>query len=252
MKNNSFFSTTVCCTSNDCCFLIKNMFNYVAVVKFHLAEWIVQVELAGFGQKSHEGFLKVIIASMRYLNHTVSVPEVKGLVVSWHFQDKTGSRTCIEISLKWKKYCGSDKQKEIALSRGSTLHPSVKDKWRTLAKLLKTCQNSRSKCYNSVMVCFWEGWEDDKEEDMRFLKHPPLQAPTNARQKDKTLWLFWLKGWGCRSISTLSKTGSDTKSRVLKIPVLKVWSSPLSHFIQRLKKKGSNMLKYSGSKYHEI
>lgn len=88
------------------------MFNYVAVVKFHLAEWIVQVELAGFGQKSHEGFLKVIIASMRYLNHTVSVPEVKGLVVSWHFQDKTGSCTFIEISLKWKNIVGATSKRK--------------------------------------------------------------------------------------------------------------------------------------------
>lgn len=93
-KNNSFFSTTVCCTFSDCCFLIKNMFSHVAVVKFHLAEWAVQVELDGFGQQSHEGFLKVIIASMHYLNHTVSVPEGKGPVVGWHFQDKTGSHIC--------------------------------------------------------------------------------------------------------------------------------------------------------------
>lgn len=91
---------------------IKNMFNHVAVVKFYLAL------LAGFGQKSHEGFLKVITASIYYLNHTVSVPEEKGPVVGCHFQDKIGRHNC---SCKWKKYCGSDKKKEIALSRGSSL-----------------------------------------------------------------------------------------------------------------------------------
>lgn len=84
------------------------------------------------------------------------------------------------------------------------------------------------------MVYLLKGWEEDEEEDMHFPKHPPLQAFTDARQKSKTLWLFWLQGCGCRSISTLSKTGSDTKSRAQHNPNAQSMIISLSHFILKL------------------
>lgn len=116
---------------------LKNTFNYVVVVKFHLAERAVEV--LDFGKSIMRFLFTLIIASMHYLCHVVSIPGRKDPVVQ-HFQDKIRNHFCIEISCN---HCESDRQKETALRRGSS--STVSKRQVPLAKLLKTCQNSWSK-----------------------------------------------------------------------------------------------------------